>query len=291
MSVKKQKIELYIQYLFLLTAMVVTFTIAAIVIFVGKQGLKTFLEVSPLEFFGSHKWVPEQNHFGALTFITGSLLATLLAMVLGGPLGIAGAMFLAKIAPRPLTDYLRTVVDLLAGIPSVVYGWIGLTVIVPAIRDISPTQNGFGLLAAGIILAIMILPTVLSLAEDALRSIPRSLEEASYALGATRWQTLWHVLMPAAAPGIITGLVLGMARAIGETMAVQMVIGNTPLFPRSLFQPTATLTSEIVMEMGNTAFNSTWNNALFLMAFVLLFVSLGLILLVRKFTTPKEEGR
>ncbi|NYE56659.1 phosphate ABC transporter permease subunit PstC [Carboxydothermus ferrireducens] len=286
----RKKQELLIQYIFFLTAMVVCFTIAAIVVFVGKQGLKTFLAVSPLEFFGSTKWAPDQNQFGALTFISSSFFVTLLALLLGGPLGIAGAMFSAKIVPSWLTGYLRTVVDLLAGIPSVVYGWVGLTIIVPAIRQISPNQNGFGLLAAGIILAIMILPTVLSLAEDALRSVPRSLEEASYALGATRWQTIWHVLLPAAAPGIITGLVLGMARAIGETMAVQMVIGNTPLFPRSLFQPTATLTSEIVMEMGNTAFNSTGNNALFLMAFVLLLIALGLILLVRKFTASKEEG-
>jgi len=289
--VQKQKIDRYLQYIFFLTAMVVTITIAAIVIFIGKQGLKTFVAVSPVEFFTSSKWSPDQNQFGALTFIAGSLFATFLALLLGAPLGIAGAVFLAKIVPRSITGYLRTVVDLLAGIPSVVYGWVGLTIIVPLIRQISPTENGFGLLAAGIILAIMILPTVVSLTEDAIRSVPRSLEEASYALGATRWQTIWKVIIPAALPGLITAVVLGMARAIGETMAVQMVIGNTPLFPRSLFQPTATLTSEIVMEMGNTAYNSTWNNALFLMAFVLLFLSLALILMIRKFSSSKEVSR
>lgn len=288
---QKQKIDRYLQYIFFLTAMVVTITIAAIVIFIGKQGLKTFVAVSPVEFFTSSKWSPDQNQFGALTFIAGSLFATFLALLLGAPLGIAGAVFLAKIVPRSITGYLRTVVDLLAGIPSVVYGWVGLTIIVPLIRQISPTENGFGLLAAGIILAIMILPTVVSLTEDAIRSVPRSLEEASYALGATRWQTIWKVIIPAALPGLITAVVLGMARAIGETMAVQMVIGNTPLFPRSLFQPTATLTSEIVMEMGNTAYNSTWNNALFLMAFVLLFLSLALILMIRKFSSSKEVSR
>jgi phosphate transport system permease protein len=138
------------------------------------------------------------------------------------------------------------------------------------------------LLAAAIILGVMILPTIISICEDAVRSVPSTLEEASLALGATRWQTLWQVVIPAAMPGILTAIILAMARAIGETMAVQMLIGNTPMIATSLFSPTSALTSNIVVEMGNTPFGSAWGNSLFLMALVLLLISLGMILLIRR---------
>ena len=137
-------------------------------------------------------------------------------------------------------------------------------------------------MAAAMILAIMILPTIISICEDAIRAVPKPLEEASLALGATRWQTLWKVVIPAALPGILTAIILAMARAIGETMAVQMLIGNTPVVATNLFTPTSTLTSNIVVEMGNTPFGSAWGNSLFLMALVLLVISLGMILLIRK---------
>jgi phosphate transport system permease protein len=176
---------------------------------------------------------------------------------------------------------MRPATDLFAGIPSVVYGYVGLTVIVGLVRKYTASSTGYGVLAAGIVLAIMILPTVISLSEDALRSLPGTYKEASLALGATRWQTIRRVLVPAAAPGILTAIILAMARAIGETMAVQMVIGNSPRFPGSLVSPTSTLTSNIVMEMGNTPYGSTWNNALFLMSFILLIIALILIILVR----------
>jgi phosphate transport system permease protein len=176
---------------------------------------------------------------------------------------------------------MRPATELFAGIPSVVYGYVGLTVIVDLIRRGTGSSTGYGMLAGGVVLAIMILPTVISISEDTLRSLPDSYEEASLALGATRWQTIWKVLLPAAAPGVVTAMILGIARAIGETMAVQMVIGNSPLFPSSLINPTSTLTSNIVMEMGNTPFGSTWNNALFMMSLILLLISLLLIVLVR----------
>ena len=194
---------------------------------------------------------------------------------------MAGAIFLAEIAPPWVRTIMRPATDLFAGIPSVVYGYVGLTVIVGFIRKSTNSSTGYGVLAAGIVLAIMILPTVISLSEDALRSLPRTYKEASVALGATRWQTIRRVLVPAASPGILTAIILAMARAIGETMAVQMVIGNSPRFPGSLVSPTSTLTSNIVMEMGNTPFGSTWNNALFLMSFILLIIALILIILVR----------
>ncbi len=270
----------YIRYLFIASAMMMTLIILTIIIFVGRQGLLTFKEVSPLQFFFSANWDPPYE-YGALSFIVGSLAVTALAILIGGPLGLAGAVFMAKIAPPRMREIMRPATDLYVAIPSVVYGFIGLTVLVPLIRTVLNTSSGFGLLAAGLVLSIMILPTVITISEDAIRAVPRPLEEASLALGATRWQTIWKVVIPAALPGILASIILAMARAIGETMAVQMLIGNTPQLPFSLTTPTTTLPSEIVVEMGNTPFGSAWNNSLFLMALVLLVISLLLILAIR----------
>ncbi|WP_434512908.1 phosphate ABC transporter permease subunit PstC [Desulfitobacterium sp. AusDCA] len=269
------------RYLFIASAILVSLIIVSIIWFVGNQGLATFRQTSIVEFFTSSVWNPSNGKFGALTFITGSIASTIIAILIGGPLGLAGAVFLAKIASNRVRRVMRPATDLFAGIPSVVYGYVGITVIVDIIRKTSKSPTGFGLLASSIVLAIMILPTVISITEDTLRSLPDTYEEASLALGATRWQTIWRVLVPAATPGIMTALILAMARAIGETMAVQMVIGNSSRFPESLVSPTSTLTSNIVMEMGNTPFGSTWNNALFMMSLILLLISLILIILVR----------
>ena len=194
---------------------------------------------------------------------------------------------MAKLAPKWMCEIMKPAVNLYMAIPSVVYGFIGLTVVVPAVREYFGVPVGFGIFTASFILAIMILPTVISISTDALLAVPKILEEGSVALGATYWQTIWHIVLPAAKPGIVTAVILGMARAIGETMAVQMVIGNTPRLADSLFAPTSTLPSEIVVEMGNTPFGSTWGNALFLMALVLLVISLIMILVVRKISAKK----
>ena len=214
-------------------------------------------------------------------------MTTLLSVAIGAPLGLLGAIFLAKVAPAWLKNIMRPATDLYVAIPSVVYGYIGLTLLVPYLRDALGATTGFGVLAASLVLAIMIMPTILSISTDALNAVPKPLEEASLALGATWWQTMVHIIVPAAAPGILTAVVLAMARAIGETMAVQMLIGNTPQIVTSLLSPTATLTSNIVVEMGNTPFGSVWGNALFLMAFVLLLISLAMILVIRRFGTRR----
>lgn len=267
---------------FIAAACLMTSIIFAIIFFVGKQGLQMLTAVSPLEFFFSGQWDPQAGKYGALYFILGSLGCTVLAILIGAPVGLLGAIFLAKVAPKWLKHIMRPAIDLYVAIPSVVYGYAGLVVLVPFLRETFGYATGFGVLAASLVLAIMILPTILSISMDALQAVAPSLEEASLALGATWWQTVRHVILPAAAPGILTAVVLAMARAIGETMAVQMLIGNTPQLITSLFVPTATLTSNIVVEMGNTPFGSVWGNALFLMAFVLLLLSFILILLVRR---------
>ena len=266
---------------FVLAACLLTIIITAIIVFMGQQGLAMFKEVTPWEFFFSSRWNPEEGHFGALSFILGSLTVTAFSLLLGAPLGIAGALFLSKIASPRMKSIMQPAINIYMAIPSVVYGFFGLTVIVPWVRNFFGVSGGFGIFTAGSILAIMILPTIVSLATDALATVPQALEEGSLALGATRWQTLWHIVLPSAWQGLVTAVILGMARAIGETMAVQMVIGNTPQRAKSLFSPTSTLPSEIVVEMGNTPFGSAWGNSLFFMALVLLGISLLLILLVR----------
>lgn len=271
-----------IRYLFITCAFLMTVIIASIIIFVGQQGLQTFKDVSPAEFFFDGKWAPTDQHYGAFSFIFGSIAVTVLAVLFGAPLGLAGAIFMAKLAPKWLRDIMRPATDLYVAIPSVVYGFVGMTILVPFIREYFHVNTGFGLFAAALILAVMILPTIISISEDAIRSVPKNLEEASLALGATRWQTIWRVILPAAIPGILTSIILAMARAIGETMAVQMVIGNTPQIAKTLFTPTSTLPSEIVVEMGNTPFGSAWGNSLFLMALVLLVISLFMILVIRR---------
>jgi len=268
-------------WLFVGSAGFVALIIFSIILFVGNQGIKMFgdPEAGIAEFFFSTDWTPAEGKYGALAFILGSFLVTGLALVIAVPLAVGGAVFMAKIAPSWMREIMRPATDLFVGIPSVVYGLVGLTVFVPFFGKIFETA-GFGLIPAALILAIMILPTILSVSEDALRTLPVALEEASYALGATRWQTIRKVLLPAASPGILTGVILGMGRAIGEAMAVQMVIGNAPILPKGLADPTSVLTTQIVKEMASP-FGSTTNNALFMMSLVLLLVSLSLILIIR----------
>jgi phosphate transport system permease protein len=273
----------FMKWLFIGSASIVSIVIFFIIGFVGLQGIKTFQDISIGEFFLSTDWNPasESNpRFGALPFLYSTLLMTLLSVVLAVPLALSGAVFMAKIAPRWMREILRPAADLFVGIPSVVYGYIGLTVIVPTLAKMFG-GIGYGILPASVILAVMILPTIMSISEDAMRSLPGRLEEASLALGATRWQTIRRVLVPAARPGILTGVILGMGRAIGETMAVFMVIGNAPKIPHSLLDSTTVLTTAIVKDMPNTFFGTTWNNTLYLMALVLLVISLLLILIIR----------
>lgn len=268
------------RWVFVISAALVSAIIFSIIVFVGMQGIKTFQGVSPLEFFFSTDWTPGSNKFGAFPFLYSTLLMTLVSVVISVPLALSGALFMAKIAPKWMREIMRPATDLFVGIPSVVYGLIGMTVIVPFLGKVTG-DVAYGILPASIILAIMILPTILSISEDAIRALPGRLEEASLALGATRWQTMWRVLLPAARPGILTAIILGMGRAIGETMAVFMVIGNSPQMPKSLLDSTTVLTTAIVKDMGNTNYGSTWNNALYMMALLLLVISLSLIIIIR----------
>lgn len=261
----------------------VIFAILLLIVYLTFEGTKTFtVDKFPVwKFLFSNQYDPTSNAGGSAVFIAGTLLVTGFAIVVGGPFGIAVGVFLSEIAPTRMAMILKPAIELLVGIPSVVYGWLGLTLLVPLIRNVTPSPSGFSLAAAGIVLSIMILPTVISLSEDAFRSLPVSLREGAMALGSTRWQMITRVLLPSASSGLTVALILGIARAIGEALAVQMVIGNASQFPNGIFAPTATLTTEIVLDMGGATQGSFQEHVLFSMALLLLFIAMLLILLVR----------
>lgn len=284
-KVEKHHIEDFVGRAYMSFCVLLLITIiVSMVYFVASKGLSTFTsgDVKVSEFLFGTKWSPEGDNpsYGALPFISGSFLVTLLAALIASPLSICAALFMTEIVPGWGKKLLQPVIELLAGIPSVVYGFIGLSVIVPFLRDNLPGQ-GIGVAAGALVLSVMILPTITSVASDALASLPQNLKESSYALGATRWQTISRVIIPTTFPAIMTGVVLGMARAFGEALAVQMVIGNAPFVPKSLFESASTLTSVITLGMGNTTMGSTHNNALWSMALVLMLMTFVFVFLVR----------
>ncbi len=277
--------EKFLYYVFFLAAFFAVLSILLIFIFVGLKGLPIFSKVGVLEFIFGMDWTPTKGHFGAFPLIVGSLLVTLGALVIGGPLGIAVAIFLAEIAPDWVRRIVRPAVELLAGIPSVVYGFFGIVVLVPISRKLVG-GSGFGFLTGSIVLAVMILPTITTLSEDAIRAVPRKYIIGSLGLGATRWQTIRHVVLPAAAQGIISAIILGIGRAIGETMAVLMVLGNAPIIPTSLGDPMTAITSVIALDMSYAS--GDHQIALFALGLLLLVFSMSLVAIVRIFQARRK---
>lgn len=223
--------------------------LALITVFIFKEGLPIILKTGPGNFFLSSDWDPSSGNFGIFSMIAGSLAVTACAMVIGTVFGLGLAIVLGEFCPPGLAAILKPVVELLAGIPSVVYGFVGVVTIVPLIRTYLGGP-GLSVLASSIVLGIMVLPTVTSISMDALRAVPRSYWQGSIALGATKWQTTHMVMLKAAKSGIAAAIILGMGRAVGETMAVIMVAGNTLEVPHSILDPVRTLTSNIALEMG-----------------------------------------
>lgn len=266
---------------FLFSILALCFVLALVIIFIGKTGFLTFNTISFSDFFLSMNWTPEEDHFGAGLFIINTMILTGLTLLISVPISIAIAVFNAEIAPNWFKSFIRPVLDLLVGIPSIVYGYLGMTVLIPFIRDLTGESLGDGMLAAALVLSLMILPTISRISDDAITAVPKKYREAAYALGSTRLQVIFKIVLPAASRGIITAIILGMTRAIGETMAVVMVIGNTAQLATTLFTPASVLTSNIVMQISNVEFDSTWNYALHMMAFLLLAISLLMILVIR----------
>jgi phosphate transport system permease protein len=232
-------------------ALASTLAVLFITVFLFQRGLPLFSKVSVADFLFSTKWEPTaaKPSYGILSFILGSLYVTGLSLAIAVPVGLAVGIYLAELAQKGASKAIRTAVEILAGIPSVVYGLFGIAIVAAATRAVFG-GSGYSLLSASIVLAIMTLPTIINVTEVSLRAVPRELKEGSLALGATHWQTITRVLVPAARSGIIAGVVLGMGRAIGETMAVLMVGGNAPILPSGLTGKVRTLTMNIITDMS-----------------------------------------
>ena len=257
------------QSLFFIMALSALSALALITIFIFVEGVPLIAKVGFFNFIFGMKWAPTLGQYGIFPMIVGTVLVTLGAIILGVPVALCCSIFLAEFAPRRLSNLVRPAIQLLAGIPSVVFGFWGLIFIVPAIRNYLGGP-GLSILAGSIILAIMILPTIISISEVSLLSLPPLLKEGAFALGATHWQTIHSVLVPAAKSGILAGIILGIGRAVGETMAVIMVLGNAVALPSSILDPARTLTTNIGIEMGYAS--GDHQKALFATGIVLLVI-------------------
>jgi phosphate transport system permease protein len=271
----------------LVAAGLVVLLVGLLLAFIGWNGIQIFTATgASLTDVFAPIWSPSATpaKFGILPFILGTLGVMVVAALIAAPLSIGLAIFMAEVAPPWARSITRPAMEVFVGIPSVVYGFLGLTILVPFLREnfrgIGFTL-GFSWFAGSLVLALMILPTIASIAYDTLLTIPADLRSASLALGTTRWQTIRHILLPAARTGLLTAVILGMMRAAGEALAVQMVIGNRPTIPTSLTAPMTTLTSQITLDMGNTVSGEPWNQVLWTMGLVLLLMSFTFVVIVR----------
>lgn len=253
-SCKQNKLkEQVMQAVFFIAACASIFAVVLICLFLFVNGIPAMKEIGIFDFLLGERWKPGNNIFGIFPMIMGSIYVTAGAIVIGVPVGILTSVFMAEYCPKKIYPFLKSATELLAGIPSVVYGFFGLVVLVPLIRSLFREGNGNSMLTASILLGIMILPTIIGVSESALRSVPRTYYEGALALGATHERSIFAIVLPAAKSGVIAGVVLGIGRAIGETMAVVMIAGNQPRMPRGILRGVRTMTANIVLEMGYAA--------------------------------------
>jgi len=265
--------EKVIEKILLLIALSSIFILALITFFIFEEGIPLILKVGPKAFLLGEKWIPSKGLFGIFPMIVSSFWVTLGALLFGIPLGLACTTFLSELVPPSIGTFFRPAIQLLAAIPSVIYGFWGLIVLVPLIR-IHLGGPGLSILAGSLVLGFMILPTIITISEDALNALPPSYKAGALALGATHWQTIWRVLIPAARSGIVAGVILGMGRAIGETMAMIMILGNAVRMPASFLDSARTLTTNIGIEMGYAS--GDHRQALFATGIVLFFIIMAL---------------
>lgn len=277
----------------LVAAVSMVLMVALLLFFIFWQGIQLFLVngVTPSDIL-STKWAPDSAtpSYGILPFVAGTIGVTAVAVLIAAPLSIGLAIFLSEVAPAWARAIVQPALEVFVGIPSVVWGWLGIVILVPFLRTNFAWAGftvGFSWLAGSLVVAIMILPTVTAVTYDSYVAIPQDQRTASLALGTTRWQTIRHILIPSTAAGTLTAIVLGTTRAAGEALAVQMVIGNRPTMPSALTQPVTTLTSQITLDMGNTVFGEAWNNVLWTMGLVLLLISMLFVTIVRQLNRPR----
>jgi phosphate transport system permease protein len=272
----RQTKEIIIKYIFFIFALVSIIVLGLIVFSLFREGLPIFGKVSVKDFLLGMEWYPTYDppSFGIFPLIIGSLIVTIIATCIAVPLGVLAAIYISEIAPQSIKEILKSVIELLAGLPSVVLGFFGMVVIAPWMQDTFDLPTGLNIINASMILAIMAIPTISSISEDALYAVPREFKEASYALGATKFETIVQVIIPAAMSGISTAVMLGMARAIGETMVVLMVAGGAAAIPESIFDSVRPMPASIAAEMGESPYRSAHYQALFATGMVLFFLTL-----------------
>lgn len=267
--------EFFVEKLIFICGLASIFFVVLIFLFLAKEGLAVFKYVSPVDFLSGKSWYPisEPAQLGILPLIFGSLMVTLGAAIISIPIGVACAVYIAEIAPSRIKEVLKAGIELLAAIPSVVLGFIGMVTLVPWVKTTFHLPTGLTALSGSIILAFMAMPTIVSIAEDALYSVPKSYKEGAFALGATHWQTIYRVLLPAASSGVVAAIMLGIGRVVGETMAVMMITGNAAVIPQNILVPVRTLTATIAAEMGEAVVGSEHYFALFAIGIVLFIIS------------------
>lgn len=289
---RRQK-EILIKNLFFFFSLISIMILFLIVVFLFREGLPIFREVSLTDFLFGNEWYPtyQPPSYGIWPLIVGSLIVTFLSSLMAVPIGIMSAIYISEIAPAALKEILKSVIELLAGLPSVVLGFFGMVVLAPWLQETFDLPTGLNIVNASLILALMAVPTISSISEDALYAVPREFKEASYALGATKYETITRVIIPSALSGITTAVILGMARAIGETMVVLMVAGGAAAIPESLFDSVRPMPASIAAEMGEAPFRSGHYHALFATGIVLFLMTL-LFNLIADYVSHKfrEEG-
>jgi len=268
--------ETIIKGVFAVFSFVSVLALALIVIFLFREGIPLFKEVSVTDFIFGQEWYPTYDppSYGIWPLIFGSAVVTVFSCLIAVPLGVLAAVYISEIAPASIKDVTKSIIELLAGIPSVVLGFFGMVVVAPFLQETFDLPTGLNIVNASVILAIMAIPTISSISEDALYAVPQEFKDASYALGATKYETITKVIMPAALSGISTAVILGMARAIGETMVVLMVAGGAAAIPESIFDSVRPMPASIAAEMGEAPFGSGHYHALFATGIVLFFLTL-----------------
>jgi phosphate transport system permease protein len=283
-------LENIVKTILLFSSITAILILSLIVIFLFNEGLPLFQQIGVLDFLFGDRWVPSKDLYGAFPFIVSTFLVTLGSLLIAVPLGISCAVFLEEIAPRWARELVRPAIELLAGIPSIIYGVFALVIIVDLVKIPFNLATGETILAASIILAVMMLPIIISISQDSIEAVPRTYREGSYSMGATDWQTIHRVVVPAARRGIIAGVILGCGRAIGETMAVVLVIGNVEKLPLSLLDSGETLTATILLEMGEAVIGSLHYRALFCLG-IIPFILVLLLSIISSRLIKKSVGR
>ena len=270
---KRELIDRVFKVIFKSTGLITILLLAAIFVMLSANSILFFFKVSPLDFFTGSQWDPDTK-YSILPLLISTTLVTIGAMTLAVPLGIFTAAYLSEMAPRKIQMFLKPLIEMLAAIPSVAIGFLGIVLVGPGLSSFFGIQNGLNALNGSILLAVMALPTIVTISEDAINAVPKTHREASFALGANKWETLFKVTIPAAMPGLIAAVMLGLGRALGETMTVLMATGNAAAIPQGFLDSVRTITATIAIEMGEVPYQTTHYYALFAIAAILFIITL-----------------